>query len=105
VVEFNERIKWFARIKTGELDGNIVAEGKYRNRCIHEDEVYFEVINETPEKTFCKIVAIIQPQSNRQIVGKIDFLEEKRLYYITPINKRFVAMNVRMNEIQKPWLK
>jgi hypothetical protein len=45
VVEFNERIKWFARIKTEELDGNIVAEGKYRNRCIHEDEVYFEVIN------------------------------------------------------------
>lgn len=56
-------------------------------------------------KIFCKVVAIIPPEEKRQIVGKIDFLEQKRLYYITPINKRFLAMNVRMNEIQKSWLK
>jgi hypothetical protein len=41
VAEFTERIKWFARIKTAEVDGMLVIEGKNRNRCIHEDEVYF----------------------------------------------------------------
>lgn len=44
VVEFSERIKWFGRIKTLEVDGTLVVEGKNRNRCMHEDEVYFEIM-------------------------------------------------------------
>lgn len=105
VVEFSDRIKWFGKIKTLEVDGTLVVEGKNRNRCIHDDEVYFEITSETEVKTYCKVVAIIPQDVKRQIVGRIDFLEEKRLYYITPINKRFIAMNVRMNEIQRSWLK
>jgi len=36
--------------------------------------VYFEIVEETAVKTYCKVVAIIPPDVKRQIVGRIDFL-------------------------------
>lgn len=37
IIDFNERIKYFAKIFTKEVEGELIAEGNYKNRCIHGD--------------------------------------------------------------------
>ena len=88
----------------------MVIEEKNRNRAIHEDEVYFEVIEsnrENNEKVYCKVVAILPWKKNgkRQVVGKIEYSYVNKTYFLVPINKRIISFNIKIHQLNKKILK
>jgi ribonuclease R len=77
----------------------LLVEGKQCNRAIHDDKVFFSIINEENEKIYCKINHIIP--SKRQIVGKVELLHGKKIHILNPINGRIAAMNIHPDSIPK----
>lgn len=61
--------------------------------------MYFSVLSEENEKTYCKICYIIP--SKRQIVGKVELLGGKKIYILNPINNRIAAMNLLAESVPK----
>ena len=90
---------------TKEVEGDLIAEGIHKNRCIHGDEVYFEIIDNSEEKIKCKVVAILPykgKNKRRQIVGKIEFRRgDQNKLYLVPNNKRIYTFDIKFNEISK----
>lgn len=66
---------------------------------LHDDKVYFTILSEENEKTYCKIRYIIP--SKRQVVGKVELLGGKNIYILSPINNRIAAMNVQADSVSK----
>lgn len=66
---------------------------------IHDDKVYFTILSEEKEKTYCKISNIIP--CKRQVVGKVELLGGKKIYILNPINNRIAAMNVIADSVSK----
>jgi exoribonuclease R len=91
-VEYGEGPKYRAKVVSDECDGNLVVEGRCRNRTLHNDKVFFQLRGEEKDRIYCKIVHILSEP--RQVVGRIDLIPSKGLYVLTPINIRICAINV-----------
>ena len=50
-----------------------MAEDKHKNRCLHEDQVYFKIVKQVKDKCYCSIVAI-ERRKTFQIVGRLKVL-------------------------------
>ena len=81
----------------------LIIEGKHCNRSLHDDKVYFEIIHEESERSFCKVVHIIPER--KDLVGRVEFIYSKNIFVLHPINSRIASMNILLestsNETKK----
>lgn len=81
----------------------MLIEGKHRNRSLHDDKVYFEILHKENDKIYCNIVHIIP--TKREIVGRIDYISSKAQYIMNPINSRIAVLNVKPESVDKEMIK